>query len=69
MINNCHEEDIASASQTYDEAMATFITDYDMENPITKNEGMLRKMENRLNSKDIGEDEKKALQQQMQAVS
>lgn len=43
--------------------MNTFITDYDMENPITKNDGMLRKMEKRLASADITEDERKSLQQ------
>jgi len=41
--------------------MNNFITDYDMENPITKNEGMLRKMEKRLASSDISEEEKTAL--------
>ena len=43
-------------------------TDYDMENPITKNEGMLRKMEKRLASSDISEEERKQLQQQIKTV-
>ena len=68
MINNCHENQQAIAGKTYDEAMNNFITDYDMENPITKNEGMLRKMEKRLASSDISEEERKKLQQQMQTV-
>jgi uncharacterized protein YbaA (DUF1428 family) len=49
--------------------MNGFLTDYDMENPITKNEGMLRKMEKRLASSDISEEERKALQQQIKSVS
>jgi len=69
MINTCHEGQIAIANIDYDEAMNSFLTDYDMENPITKNDGMVRKMEKRLASKDISEDERKALQQQIQTVS
>jgi hypothetical protein len=69
MINTCHEGQTASANKDYDEAMNSFLTDYDMENPITKNDGMLRKMEKRLASKDISEDERKALKQQIQTVS
>lgn len=68
MINNCHENQQAIAGKTYDEAINNFMTDYDMENPITKNEGMLRKMEKRLASSDISEEERKKLQQQMQTV-
>ena len=59
IINNCHDDAGAMANKTYDEAMNGFLTDYDMENPITKNEGMLRKMEKRLASSDISEEEKK----------
>ncbi len=65
MINSCYEGQTANANKSYDEVMNTFITDYDMENPITKNDGMLRKMEKRLASADITEDERKSLQQQM----
>ena len=61
MINNCYENQGATAEKTYDEVMNNFITDYDMENPITKNEGMLRKMEKRLASSDISEEERTAL--------
>lgn len=53
------------AEKTYDDVMNGFITDYDMENPITKNEGMLRKMEKRLASSDITDEERNALKQQI----
>jgi len=69
IINNCHDDESAIAAKSYDEVMNGFLTDYDMENPITKNEGMLRKMEKRLASSDISEEERKALQQQMKSVS
>lgn len=68
IINNCHEDMNAVAQKNYDEVMNGFLTDYDMENPITKNEGMLRKMEKRLASSDISEEERKQLQQQIQTV-
>ena len=68
MINNCHDEESAIAAKPYDDVMNGFLTDYDMENPITKNEGMLRKMEKRLASSDISEEERKALQQQIKTV-
>ena len=68
IINNCHDEATAMATKPYDEVMNGFITDYDMENPITKNEGMLRKMEKRLASSDISEEERKQLQQQIKTV-
>ena len=68
IINNCHDEATAMSTKSYDEVMNGFLTDYDMENPITKNDGMLRKMEKRLASSDISEEERKQLQQQIKTV-
>ena len=68
MINNCFKHHTAEADKTYDEAFADFLTDYDSENPMSKSEGMLRIMEKRLASSDITEEQKTALQAQMQAV-
>jgi hypothetical protein len=36
MINNCYKHQKAEADKSYDEAFATFITDYDCENPMSK---------------------------------
>lgn len=36
-INSCFKGDQAMAEKTYDEVFADFISDYDMENPVTKN--------------------------------
>ena len=58
MINNCFKNQSAEADKTYDEVFTEFLTDYDMENPITKSEGMLRILEKKLTSADISEEQK-----------
>lgn len=36
------------ADKTYNEISDNFVTDYDIENPITKTEGIIRMMEKKL---------------------
>ncbi len=55
-INKCFNADQAAAAKTYEEVFEGFITDYDIENPVSKNDGILRKMEAKL--KNATEDEK-----------
>lgn len=47
-INKCFEDQQANAKETYDQIFAEFPTDYDRENPVTKNEGLIRIMEKKL---------------------
>ena len=47
-INKCYEDQRAIARETYDQKFAEFPTDYDRENPVTKNEGLVRIMEKKL---------------------
>ena len=47
------------AEKTYDEISDNFITDYDIENPISKSEGIVRMMEKKL--ANATEDEKAAI--------
>ena len=48
MINNCFKNQSAMADKTYDEISDNFVTDYDIENPISKTEGIIRMMEKKL---------------------
>lgn len=48
LINNCFKNQQAMADKTYDEISDEFQTDYDIENPITKTEGLRRMMEKKL---------------------
>lgn len=41
---------MANAKETYEQVFAEFPTDYDRENPVTKNEGLLRIMEKKMAS-------------------
>ena len=66
-INRCHEGDRANAKETYDQKFLSFATDYDRENPVTKNEGLVRIMEKKL-SMATNEEEKKQLRMQMMGV-
>jgi len=68
MINNCFKDHTAEAEKTYDEAFADFLADYDSENPMSKSEGMIRIMQKRLASADITEEQKTALQSQLQVA-
>lgn len=68
MINNCFKHHTAEADKTYDEAFANFLADYDSENPMSKSEGMIRIMQKRLASSDITEEQKTAIQAQMQVA-
>jgi hypothetical protein len=45
-----------------------FATDYDRENPVTKNDGLVRLMEKKLGSANISEEEKQRLMAQMNNV-
>jgi hypothetical protein len=66
-INKCYEGDRSYADETYDQKILQFHTDYDRENPVTKNEGLVRIMEKKL-SMATSEEEKKQLQMQMNGV-
>jgi hypothetical protein len=44
-----------------------FVTDYDRENPVTKNEGLVRVMEKKL-SMAKNDEEKQAIKEQMQGI-
>lgn len=59
LINNCFKGDQAMAEKGYDEVSDNFITDYDIENPISKSEGIIRMMEKKL--ANASEEEKAAL--------
>lgn len=56
------------ADKTYDEVSDGFQTDYDIENPVTKTDGIIRMMEKKLNAAGT-EEEKQELKAQMQQVS
>lgn len=49
------------AAKTYDQVSDDFQTDYDIENPVTKTEGIIRMMEKKLANAG-SEEEKQALQ-------
>jgi len=66
-INKCYEGNIAYAEETYDQKFLSFSEDYDRENPVTKNDGLVRIMEKKL-SMATTEEEKKQLQMQMMGV-
>ena len=66
-INKCHAQDFANATEQYDQVFADFPTDYDRENPVTKNEGLLRIMEKKISSAS-SEEEKLKLRAQMTNV-
>lgn len=66
-INRCHEGDRAYAKETYDQKFLSFSSDYDRENPVSKNDGLVRMMEKKLSMAKTDE-EKKQLQMQMQGV-
>ena len=68
IINKCYEDKKASSVQNYDSVFADFATDYDRENPVTKNEGLVRLMEKKMSSANISEEEKKKLMAQMNNV-
>ena len=66
-INKCHEGDSANARETYDQKFLSFPTDYDRENPVTKNEGLVRIMQKKLEMA-TSDEEKKQLKMQMQGM-
>lgn len=65
VINYLFRNQQATASKGYTEVADTFLSDYDIENPVTKTEGILRVMEMKLNQAGTTEEEKQALKQQM----
>jgi uncharacterized protein YbaA (DUF1428 family) len=66
MINNCFKNQSAMADKTYDEISDNFVTDYDIENPISKTEGIIRMMEKKL--ANASEEDKEVLQSQIKAA-
>lgn len=58
-INKIYEDQVC-ARETYDQKQLMFQTDYDRENPVTKNEGIVRVIEKKL-SMATSEEEKKNL--------
>lgn len=66
-INKCYQGRQVMARETYDEKFAEFATDYDRENPVTKNEGIMRIMQKKLEACK-NEEDKKQLQIQLSQV-
>ena len=50
---------LARKGKTYDELFVDFTSDYDRENPVTKNEGMMRIMEKKIQSAKNEEEREK----------
>ena len=68
IINSCYRNDQAEAAKTFKEVVKNFQQHYDVENPVTKSEGLLRLMELRISSAET-EDEKDKLRNQIKQVS
>lgn len=62
IINRIYEKLTANAGKSYNEVADTFGSDYDIENPVTKTEGLVRMMERKLNSADTTEEQREMLQ-------
>ena len=58
-INRCSEDINSKEKRTYDELFVDFTSDYDRENPVTKNEGMIRIMEKKIQSAKNEEEREK----------
>ena len=58
-INQCSEDINSKEKKTYDELFVDFTSDYDRENPVTKNEGMMRIMEKKIQSAKNEEEREK----------
>lgn len=58
-INRCSEDINSKEKRTYDELFVDFTSDYDRENPVTKNEGMMRIMEKKIQSAKNEEEREK----------
>ena len=58
-INRCSEDINSKEKKTYDELFVDFTSDYDRENPVTKNEGMMRIMEKKIQSAKNEEEREK----------
>lgn len=67
IINKCHESQKVVRKETYETKFVEFTTDYDRENPVTKNQGLVRYMEKKIAMAE-SEEEKQALKNQMQGV-
>ena len=63
-INWLFRNQQATADKSYEQVADDFLSDYDIENPVTKTEGILRVMEIKMNQAGT-EEEKQAIKQQM----
>lgn len=59
-INYCFSQNFDEAEKTYEQVAANFQSDYDIDNPVTKTEGLVRMMELKI-ATSTNEEEKEQL--------